>query len=94
MSNATEICENILNLTKKFKDYLDGRRINEGRINSEDKIELTVDELFMLEKALELKTSSVYSIPTIFYISSKHHLDFIGWDDSKFNDVLLCKNRK
>ena len=74
-------------LNQKFKKLLHGRKINDGRII---KKKLTEDEIFLIEKLLrQIKDKP---IPIIQYISKRHHLDFIGWNDEMYNDVLICTN--
>lgn len=53
---------------------------------------LTDDEVFLIKKTLKMGNFQS-NIRNIIPISRRLHLDFIGWDDPRYYDVLLCKNR-
>jgi len=54
--------------------------------------ELTPDELFLIKETLINKLKPCGQA-TIVYISRRYYLDFIGWDNPKFHDVLICKSK-
>ena len=31
-------------------------------------------------------------MPLLYKISERFHIDFIGWNNNDFNDLLICKN--
>lgn len=60
---------------------------------SSKKFELTKNEKIHIKRWLELKESKLYILPTIIPISDRIHLDFIGWNNEDFMDVLICENK-
>jgi malate synthase len=88
MKNRQELSEE---LTKKYKKYLKKRSIliDFKLVEFDHFKELTIDEDYLLKKIL----SNISQFPTIVPISKRYHLDFIGWNNKEYNDVLLCKNK-
>lgn len=37
---------------------------------------------------------AAYDVPVIVLISKSNHLNFIGWDNVLYMDVLICENKK
>lgn len=56
--------------------------------------ELTKSERFNINYWITYKKNKHYKLPTIIPISKRIHLDFIGWDNPDFMDVLICKTKK
>lgn len=77
-------------LNKNYKNKLDGRKI----IWSGDKIVLTDDEIFLIGCHLDARNRLGEEYPIFSPISRRCSLDFIGWDDPKYNDVLIVKWKK
>lgn len=73
-------------LQKKIPGYLRGNKIVDDR---KLQGEFTDDELHLIEWFIKNKFST---LPTIIPISKTSHLDFIGWNNPKYMDVLICKN--
>lgn len=67
---------------------MQGRTI---RANTPDlaEIELTTAEVVAIQKAITEPKKK-----TRVKISNRLHLDFIGWHNNEFQDVLLCRTRK
>lgn len=67
---------------------------NKNRIKFDGKpFELTEVEKHNITSWVNYKKNSNYKLPTILPISDKVHLDFIGWDNPEFMDVLICKTK-
>ena len=76
-------------INKKLIPVANGRKIVDDR---KVKTDLTDDEFFLIEKAVSIKRSGA-PISTIHHISRRYHLDFVGWDNEQYWDVLLCSNK-
>lgn len=75
-------------LNKYFKRHLQGRSIL-----NESSIELNLFEKRMIKHILTAKFLG-YTISVITPISDRISLDFIGWDNPEYNDVLIIKFNK
>lgn len=64
---------------------MQGRKI---KPNTPDlsKIELTTAEVVAIQKAINEPKHK-----TRVAVSNRLHLDFIGWENNQFQDVLLCR---
>lgn len=72
-------------LNKYFKRHLQGRSIL-----NESSIELNLFEKRMIKHILTTKFLG-YTTSVITPISNRISLDFIGWDNPRYNDVLIIK---
>ena len=79
------------NLNPTFRKELQGKKIV---VDFDDSFKLTPYELNQIRFWLNKKNDSRYILPTILPVSKRFLLDFIGWNDNKYNDVLLCKFKK
>ena len=79
------------NLNPTFRKELKNKKI---LVDFDSSFKLTPYELNQIRYWLLKKQDSRYNLPTILPISKRFVLDFIGWEDDKYNDVLLCKFRK
>lgn len=79
------------NLNPTFRKELKGKKI---LVDFDKSFQLTPYELNQIRFWINKKHDSRYQLPTVLPISKRFVLDFIGWDDEKYNDVLLCKFRK
>ena len=75
-------------LNKYFKRQLQGRSIL-----NESSIELNLFEKRVIKHTLTAKKLG-YNFPTVTPISDRISLDFIGWDNPEYNDVLIIKFNK
>lgn len=76
------------NLNPTFRKELQGKKII---VDFQEPFKLTPYELNIIRYWLIRKNSGAYNLPTVLPVSKRFTLDFIGWDDPKYNDVLLCK---
>ncbi len=79
------------NLNPTFRKELQGKKIV---VDFDDSFKLTPYELNQIRFWLNKKNDNRYILPTILPVSKRFVLDFIGWNDNKYNDVLLCKFKK
>lgn len=79
------------NLNPTFRKELNGKSI---KIDFQENFVLTPYELNQIRFWINKKNDDRYILPTILPVSKRFVLDFIGWNDDKYNDVLLCKFRK
>jgi len=79
------------NLNPTFRKELQGKSI---KIDFEGSFKLTPYELNQIRFWLNLKNNNRYVLPTILPVSKRFSLDFVGWDNEKYNDVLLVKFKK
>ncbi|MEX0939755.1 MAG: hypothetical protein WDZ41_00165 [Candidatus Babeliales bacterium] len=75
-----------------FEWYLPKEKKLSYDFNTEN-FKLTSDESENIKYWLKIKSNKNYILPTILKISNRIHLDFIGWDNEEFFDVLVCKNK-
>lgn len=79
------------NLNPTFRKELNGKSI---KIDFQENFVLTPYELNQIRFWINKKNDNRFILPTILPISKRFVLDFVGWNDDKYNDVLLCKFRK
>ena len=79
------------NLQPTFRKELNGKQIV---IDFEDNFILTPYELNQIRFWLDAKNNNHMRLPTILPVSKRFALDFMGWDDPQYNDVLLIKFKK
>lgn len=79
------------NLNPTFRKELQGKKIV---VDFDDSFKLTPYELNQIRFWINIKNNKNYNLPTILPVSKRFVLDFVGWNNDKYNDVLLCKFRK
>lgn len=79
------------NLNPTFRKELKGKKIN---IDFQENFILTPYELNQIRFWINFKNDINYKLPTILPVSKRFCLDFIGWDNENYNDVLLCRFKK
>ena len=79
------------NLNPTFRKELNGKSI---KIDFQENFVLTPYELNQIRFWINKKNDNRFILPTILPVSKRFVLDFVGWNDDKYNDVLLCKFRK
>ena len=79
------------NLNPTFRKELNGKSI---KIDFQENFVLTPYELNQIRFWINIKNNKNYNLPTILPVSKRFVLDFVGWNNDKYNDVLLCKFRK
>jgi hypothetical protein len=79
------------NLNPTFRKELKSKTI---KIDFQDSFVLTPYELNQIRFWINKKNDSNYILPTILPISKRFVLDFIGWNNPQYNDVILCKFKK
>lgn len=79
------------NLNPTFRKELQGKKIT---IIFQGDFILTPYELNQIRFWINRFNDERYVLPTILPISKRFVLDFIGWNDPKYNDVLLCEFKK
>lgn len=72
-------------LNKYFKQHLQGRSIL-----NENCIEINLFEKRIIKHILIAKKLG-YNFPVVTPISNRISLDFIGWDNPEYNNVLIVK---
>lgn len=72
-------------LNKYFKRHLHGRSIL-----NENCIEINLFEKRIIKHILIAKKLG-YNFPVVTPISNRISLDFIGWDNPEYNNVLIVK---
>lgn len=78
------------NLNPTFKKELKDKKI---LVDFEESFKLTPYELNQIRFWIN-RYSFFNDLPTILPISKRFTLDFVGWENPEFNDVLLCKFKK
>jgi hypothetical protein len=78
------------NLNPTFRKDLKDKKII---VDFKETFVLTPYELNQIRFWINKKHQGFY-LPTILPVSKRFCLDFIGWDNSQFNDVLLVKFHK
>lgn len=78
-------------LNPTFRKNLQGKKI---LVDFQESFKLTPYELNQIRFWINCKHSKFYNLPTVLPVSKRFTLDFIGWDNPKYNDVLLCKFSK
>lgn len=79
------------NLNPTFRKELNGKSI---KIDFQENFVLTPYELNQIRFWINKKNDNRFILPTILPVSKRFVLDFVGWYDNKYNDVLLCKFKK
>jgi len=79
------------NLNPTFRKELKDKKI---LVDFDTTFKLTPYELNQIRFWINKKHDERYNLPTVLPISKRFVLDFVGWNDEKYNDVLLCKFRK
>lgn len=79
------------NLNPTFRKELKNKKI---LVDFDSSFKLTPYELNQIRYWINKKHDNRFNLPTVLPISKRFVLDFVGWDDEKYNDVLLCKFRK
>jgi len=78
-------------MDKKFKKVLPkGYSVNFDC----ERVEITEEEIYLISYWIKQYDTSFYKLPTLIPINDKIHLDFIGWKNDKYKDVLICKSKK
>jgi hypothetical protein len=70
------------------KKELFGRKIYFDNTSVRD---LTEDEIYLIKQFVKFKENNVVAT-TYIPISRRIQIDFIGYNDKKYNDILICKN--
>ena len=79
------------NLNPTFRKELKGKKI---LVDFEDNFVLTPYELNQIRFWINRANDQRYILPTVLPVSKRFCLDFIGWDNPEYNDVLLLKFKK
>jgi len=79
------------NLNPTFRKELKGKKIT---IDFQENFVLTPYELNQIRFWINRAHDNRYSLPTIIPISKRFILDFVGWDNPEYNDVILGKFKK
>lgn len=84
-------------LKKHFNKYLPkGYRIlfDSGSFKVDENFELNSYEKKIIKFWLLKQQNKKDFISCVIPISERIHLDFIGWFNPKYKDVLICKHKK
>lgn len=79
------------NLNPTFKKELKGKKIT---IDFQENFILTPYELNQIRFWINRTNDNRYYLPVILPISKRFVLDFQGWDNPEYNDVVLGKFKK
>lgn len=79
------------NLNPTFKRELKDKKIT---IDFQESFILTPYELNQIRFWIKGFHDHRYNLPTFLPVSKRFMLDFVGWDNPQYNDVLLCKFKK
>jgi hypothetical protein len=79
------------NLNPTFRKELKGKKI---KVDFQGSFVLTPYELNQIRFWINKYHNDNYKLPTVLPVSKRFVLDFIGWNDKIYNDVLLCKFKK
>jgi hypothetical protein len=79
------------NLNPTFKKNLGSKKI---LVDFEGTFQLTPYELNQIRFWINAKKNGNFKLPTVLPISKRFCLDFVGWENPEYNDVLLIKFRK
>lgn len=79
------------NLNPTFRKELNDKSI---KVDFQENFVLTPYELNQIRFWINKKNDDRYILPTILPVSKRFVLDFKGWNNDKYNDVLLCKFKK
>ncbi len=78
-------------LNPTFKHDLRGKKII---VDFEDRFQLTPYELNQIRFWINRAHDKRYHLPLILPVSKRFVLDFIGWDNPEYNDVILGRFKK
>jgi hypothetical protein len=81
------------NLNPTFKKELKDKKIVVDFLEPKS-FKLTPYELNQIRFWINLKHDKRYNLPTILPVSKRFCLDFVGWENPQFNDVLLVRFKK
>lgn len=79
------------NLNPTFRKELKGKKIT---IDFQENFVLTPYELNQIRFWINRAHDNRYRLPTIIPISKRFILDFVGWNNPEYNDVILGKFKK
>jgi hypothetical protein len=79
------------NLNPTFRKELKNKKI---RVDFQESFVLTPYELNQIRFWINRWHDGRYLLPCILPVSKRFALDFVGWDNPEYNDVLLIKFRK
>lgn len=79
------------NLNPTFRKELNGKRIT---VDFQGEFILTPYELNQIRFWINRASDERYILPSILPISKRFVLDFQGWNNPQYNDVILGKFRK
>lgn len=79
------------NLNPTFRKELNGKRIT---VDFQGEFILTPYELNQIRFWINRASDERYKLPSILPISKRFVLDFQGWNNPQYNDVILGKFRK
>lgn len=78
-------------LNPTFKSDLRGKKII---VDYQESFRLTPYELNQIRFWINRAHDKRYQLPLILPVSKRFVLDFIGWDNPEYNDVILGKFKK
>lgn len=81
----------MINLNPTFRKDLKGKKII---VDFEQSFKLTPYELNQIRFWINRANEKQYNLPMILPISKRFVLDFRGWNDKQYNDVILGKFKK
>ena len=79
------------NLNPTFRKELNGKKII---VDFQENFVLTPYELNQIRFWINRANDHRYTLPMIMPVSKRFVLDFTGWDNPDYNDVILGKFRK
>jgi len=79
------------NLNPTFRKELNGKKIT---IDFQEEFVLTPYELNQIRFWINRANDKRYNLPEILPISKRFVLDFLGWNNPEYNDVVLGKFKK
>jgi len=79
------------NLNPTFRKELKGKKIT---IDFQENFVLTPYELNQIRFWINRAQDNRYILPTVIPISKRFILDFVGWNNPQYNDVILGKFKK
>lgn len=79
------------NLNPTFRKELNGKKIT---VDFQGEFILTPYELNQIRFWINRASDERYKLPAILPISKRFVLDFQGWNNPQYNDVILGKFRK
>ncbi len=79
------------NLNPTFRKELNGKKII---VDFQENFVLTPYELNQIRFWINRANDTRFILPMIVPVSKRFVLDFIGWNDPQYNDVILGKFKK